>query len=153
MNRMTKKNLGMLGVLALGLALGTVGCDDSDGDGNGNNGSKSFSCDDITRGTCFEVESGDAARVMELVNGEAIADDVTVILSAGTYEFDSELTLPSGKKGFAILGQGREKTTLDFSAASGGNGVLGITMDDIWLQGFTVIDSAKDGIRVEDSDG
>lgn len=154
-----KTNRVLLSVLALGLAVGAAACnDDDEKTSNGNTDaidtgfeSVSFSCDDFEDQDCVEIEGGDAQALLDYVNGEA-DDNHVIILGEGTYELDDELTLP-GSTGLALLGQGRTKTYLDFSGASNGNGVHGIGTHKIWLQGFTVSDTAIDGIKIEDADG
>lgn len=161
MNFMSKKNFGLLGVLALGIAVGTAACGDTKEDPDFVPGddfidtgfvSERFSCADFEGKTCVEIPGGDAAALLAHVN-EHTENDQIIILGKGTYKFDSELTLPGNAKGLALLGQGRGRTVLDFADSSNGNGVHGQGTDNIWLQGFTVIDTAIDGIKIEDADG
>lgn len=143
---MMKKKLGLLGALALGVAVGTAGCSDDDG-----NGFSEESCAGVET-PCYEIAAGDVEAFLTRVNTPE--EDMTVILDEGTYMFDGEVSLPLNTKGLSILGQGRDKTTLDFSGDQGnGNGILAIGATDILVQGFTVIDSTKDGIKIEDSQG
>lgn len=140
---MMKKKLGILSVLVLGVAVGTAGCSDDDSEFNAAN------CRDV-EGPCYEIKGGDTAALLERVNTPE--KNVTIVLGEGTYMFDAEMTLPVGMDGLSLIGQGRLNTTLDFSGDSGnGNGILAMGIDDILVQGFTVIDSTKDGIKIEDS--
>lgn len=141
---MMKKKLGLLSVLALGLAMGTAGCSDDD------DGFSAENCKGV-EGPCYQIKGGDVDALLERVNTPE--ENMTIVLGQGTYMLDSEITLEAGMDGLSLLGQGRLKTTLDFSGDQGnGNGISGIGVDDILVQGFTVIDSTKDGIRIEDSD-
>ncbi|HEY0195083.1 MAG TPA: parallel beta-helix domain-containing protein, partial [Kofleriaceae bacterium] len=127
--------------VTLGLA---TGC----GDNNGNSG---LDCSKVT-GTCMEVPAGADAMLQTAVN--SLADNTTIILGSGTFQMTNQLTIRN--KGIHLVGQGIDgdgATVLDFgSTTTQGNGV-DVVGDGFLVQDLVVLDAAKDGIRVEDSDG
>jgi parallel beta-helix repeat protein len=107
------------------------------------------SCEQVTGGHCIEIHGGDAAGLQTAAN--SIDASTTVVLGLGTFKLTNQLTIRT--KGAHIIGQGIDRTTLDFSTATAqGNGV-DVIGDDFLIQDLTVIDAAKDGIRVEASTG
>ncbi|MCA9636716.1 MAG: right-handed parallel beta-helix repeat-containing protein [Myxococcales bacterium] len=76
------------------------------------------------------------------------AEGATVCLGAGTFHFNTEVTIT--KTGVTLRGAGATETILDFSMQDlGANGVL-ITADDVIIEHLQVLDSAGDGIRAND---
>lgn len=107
------------------------------------------SCAQVTSGTCVEVQGGDAAALQTAAN--SIDASTTLVLGLGTFAMTNQLTIRT--KGAHLIGQGIDKTTLDFSTATAqGNGV-DVIGDDFLIQDLTVSNAAKDGIRVEASTG
>lgn len=139
--------LRVLGVFAFGVAASACGDKAND--------FPTTTCAKVAAANCVEIASGDVAALKDLINGD-VSDDTTIVLGAGTYLLDQQLTLPS-KKGVSLIGQGMDETTLDFgpmkAAGTQGNGVFASGSDSILVQDFTVIDAVKDGIRIESSDG
>jgi parallel beta-helix repeat protein len=135
--------LGVRLVLGLGLVL-AAGCGDNDGDA-------AFavnSCKTVT-GTCMQITSGDDTALQTAAN--SIGASTTLVLGAGTFKMTNQLTLRTA--GAHVIGQGIDKTTLDFgSTTTQGNGVDAIG-DDFVIQDVTVLDAPKDGIRVEATNG
>jgi parallel beta-helix repeat protein len=136
-------------VLGAGLATGLAGCGDN---GNNNPNGDAFAvnnCKAVTTGTCMEIASTDSAALLTAAN--TITDNTTLVLGAGTFQMTNQLTLRN--KGVHLIGQGIDKTTLNFGATTTqGNGV-DVVGDGFLLQDVTVLDAGKDGIRVEDTKG
>lgn len=106
------------------------------------------SCRDV-EGACVEVDPNDPdASLLEVVN--TLVSGTTIVLGAGTFALDNQVTL-RGADDIAMIGQGMDATTLDFSAmAVQANGVDAIAQG-IVVQDFQIVDAKKDGLRIEDS--
>ncbi|MBC7974697.1 MAG: right-handed parallel beta-helix repeat-containing protein [Myxococcales bacterium] len=141
--------------LLLGAGL-LVACGDNGGNGDDGPGPDAAppkfatnSCSKLMAARCMEIASGDAGALATAAN--SIEADTTIVLDAGTYPMTNQLTFRT--KGVHLVGQGIDKTTLDFGdviAQSNGVDVIG---DDFLIQDLTVLDAKKDGIRVEQSSG
>ncbi len=106
------------------------------------------SCADVTT-TCVQVAGGDAAALQTTVN--SIGAGTTIILGAGTFEMTNALTIRTA--GTHLIGQGIDKTTLDYGSSTAQVNGVDVVGDDFLVQDLTVTDAPKDGIRVEASDG
>jgi parallel beta-helix repeat protein len=125
--------LALAGLGALG-AGGLAGCGD-DGPDIGN----------LEGCTTILEPQGDAAATTEAVQAALIAaqDGDTVCFAKGTYEIEAQLSLSTS--GVKLLGL--EESVLDFKKQEvGANGIL-ITGNRVTVEGFTVLDTAGDGIR------
>jgi len=71
-------------------------------------------------------------------------------LPEGTFSLSRSLTLDKVKN-VTIRGKGREKTILSFKGQKDGAEGLRITADGIVMEGFTVMDSKGDAIKVQDA--
>ena len=99
---------------------------------------------------CVQIAAGDADSLQEKSN--LLVDGQTIVLAEGTWSMDNQVTFRSAD-GVSLIGQGMDLTILDFAAEKvQTNGVDAIS-DGFLIQGLTVIDAKKDGIRVEDSEG
>lgn len=107
------------------------------------------SCEDIA-GDCHQFEAGQESMVLDQVN--ELEDDTTIILGAGTFAFDNAVIL-RGADGITLLGQGMDRTVLDFGqgASTQFNGV-DVVGDRFRIEDMTLLDAPKDALRVEDSD-
>jgi len=131
--------------LALVLALAAAGCPTA---GDDDDSVPAEPCDAYAA-PCTYVDADDG-DLLDVVN--SLTDGTTVLLSAGTFAMDNEVTI-NGVSGISLIGAGMDETTLDFSGMTvQGNGVFAVG-DDFLIQDLTVTDSPKDGIRVEDSAG
>ena len=99
---------------------------------------------------CVEVLAADNDGLFEAVN--LLEDGITIVLGAGTWTLDNQVTL-RGANQVSLLGQGMDLTTLDFSEEEVQTNGIDVIGNDFLLQGLTVLDAKKDGVRVEDSDG
>ena len=133
-----------LGASSLAAALLAAGC----GDG----GTAKFpatDCSKVAAGRCVEIAGGDSAALQTQVN--SIDAATTIVLGAGTFKLTNQLTIRTA--GAHLIGQGIDKTTLDFGGSTvQGNGV-DVIGNDFLIQDLTVLDAPKDGIRVEASSG
>ena len=138
---MLKPTHALFAVLAVGLA----GCGD-------NFPEPPFvvtSCGKISTAHCVQIPAGDGAALQTAAN--TIDANTTIVLDTGVYKLNNQLTLRTN--GVHLIGQGIERTTIDFgSATTQGNGVDAIG-NDFLIQDLTVLDAKKDGIRVESSTG
>jgi parallel beta-helix repeat protein len=106
-------------------------------------------CTRATTANCLEIHGGDSAGLLTAAN--SIEAGTTIVLGLGTFKMTNQLTLRTA--GAHLIGQGIDKTTLDFGATTTqGNGVDAIG-NDFLIQDLTVLDAPKDGIRVEASTG
>lgn len=121
-----------------------------DDTGTDDTGTETDPCDDYDD-PCVFVDPTDAeADLLEVVN--SLEDNHTVLLGAGTFELNNEVSI-SGVSGISVIGAGMDETLLDFASMTiQGNGVFAVG-DNFLISGLTVANSKKDGIRVEDSDG
>lgn len=73
-------------------------------------------------------------------------------IPAGTFEFDRPLSL-DGIPNITIRGAGKEATVLSFRYQKTGAEGLRITADSVTLEGFTVLDTKGDAIKLQDCNG
>ncbi len=76
----------------------------------------------------------------------------TVLLPKGQFEFDRPLSL-EGVANVTLLGAGMDQTIFSFKGQKTGAEGLRITADQVVLEGFTVVDSKGDAIKLIDCDG
>jgi len=99
---------------------------------------------------CVEILAGDNDGLFEISN--LLVDGQTIVLGAGEWQLDNQVTF-RGASGVSLIGQGMELTILDFAAEEVQTNGIDAIGDELLLQGMTVRDAKKDGVRVEDSDG
>jgi len=108
------------------------------------------SCSKVTATHCTEILGGDADALQSAIN--SMDASTTLVLGSGTFALTNQLLIRTA--GAHIIGQGIDITTLDFgpvtAQVSAGVDAVG---DDFLIQDLTVLDSPKDGIRVEASKG
>lgn len=93
------------------------------------------------------------AEVFQVVNDFGFLDDGgTVEIPRGCYQLNTELTL-SGRKNITIKGAGIDKTFLDFSQSSTGEGISVINSENVIISDLQVSEAAKNAIKVTDTDG
>jgi parallel beta-helix repeat protein len=97
-----------------------------------------------------QVDAGDSLALLEAAN--LLEDNMTIVLAEGTWALDNQVTFRDAA-GISLIGQGMDLTVLDFTDQKvQSNGVDAIS-DGFLIQGLTVLNAKKDGVRVEDSDG
>jgi parallel beta-helix repeat protein len=131
---------------------GTDGADGSDGADGTSDVDPDFpttSCADYAE-PCVEVTPGDVEQLLQTVN--LLEDGLTIVLGAGTWILDNQVTL-RGASGVSLVGQGMDETVLDFAEEEVQSNGIDVIGDAFLVQGLTVKDAKKDGVRVEDSDG
>lgn len=120
--------------------------------GCGDGGTSKFPTTDCSKAAaahCVEIQGGDSAALQTEAN--SIDAATTIVLGTGTFKLTNQLTIRTA--GVHLIGQGIDKTTLDFGGATAqGNGV-DVVGNDFLIQDLTVLDAPKDGIRVEASTG
>ena len=108
-------------------------------------------CDNQTvRTNCVEIPAGDVQALLDAVN--SLEDDTAIVLAEGTYTLDNQVAVRS-VEGISLLGQGIDNTILDFSTTKIQVNGVDIVGDDMHVEGFTINEAPKDGLRIEDSDG
>lgn len=132
------------------LLAGLAGCKASHGDKDGEPPSTGITCADVDRANCVEIAGGDTIALQDTVN--TLEDDSAIVLGEGTFTFDNALTI-RGADGVTLIGQGIDVTTLDFAAVETQTNGIDVVGDDIRLEGLTVADAKKDGVRIEDAKG
>jgi parallel beta-helix repeat protein len=123
--------------------------DDTDTDTEEMEGFTTISCADYSD-PCVQIAAGDTEGLLEAAN--LLAEGQTIILAEGTWLMDNQVTLRNAS-GVSVIGQGMDLTTLDFSEEKVQSNGIDAISDGFLVQGLTVIDAKKDGIRVEDSEG
>lgn len=109
------------------------------------------SCKQAVTENCVEIPGGDSAALVALVN--ELKPNTTIILGEGRFMFNNEVSI-NDVAGISLIGQGIDRTTLDFGPMTAqGNGIYAGSTDKILVQDFTVIDSVKDGIKIENAKG
>jgi parallel beta-helix repeat protein len=106
------------------------------------------SCAGITT-ACVEVNGGDVTGLQNEAN--SITTGTTIVLGLGTFPMTNALTIRTA--GVHLIGQGIDKTTLDYATATAQINGVDVQGNGFLIQDLTVVDSPKDGIRVEASDG
>jgi parallel beta-helix repeat protein len=97
---------------------------------------------------CVEIKN-DPAMLLTVAN--SLEDGTTVVLGKGTFAMTNGVTIRNS--GIHLIGQGIDLTTLDFGATTTQVNGVDVIGDDFLVQDLTVLDSPKDGIRVEASNG
>ena len=75
----------------------------------------------------------------------------TIFLREGTYSFTDGLSL--NQSHVTILGEGMDKTILDFSSQKSGAQGLLVSSDEVILKDFAIINAVGDGIKVVNANG
>ena len=105
-------------------------------------------CDGLG-GTCLEFAEGEEDALLDAVN--ELEDDSTIVLGAGRFAFDNALILRLAD-GITLLGQGMDRTTLDFGGGATQFNGLDVIGDRFTVADLTILDAPKDALRIEDSD-
>jgi parallel beta-helix repeat protein len=135
--------------LALAAALAAVSTLAGCGDNQEASQFPTTDCTKVITDQCFEVRGGDSAMLQTAIN--SIDTPATVVLGVGRFAMTNQLTIRTPRT--HLVGQGIDRTTLDFGPTTTQvNGVDAIS-DDFLIQDLTVLDAPKDGIRVEASTG
>lgn len=142
------------------IALAWVGCT-GDGDPTdnttpptGDSGTETtegpVTCKSVERTNCVEIAAGDSAALQDAVN--SLEDDTAIVLAEGTYLLDNQVTV-RGATGVTLIGQGIDETILDFSPQKTQANGVDMLGNDMHIEGLTINESRKDGLRIEESDG
>jgi parallel beta-helix repeat protein len=99
-------------------------------------------------GTCLEFTEEQETDLLDALN--ALGDGTTIVLGAGTFDLDNALTI-RGANGVTLTGQGIDVTILDFSTQTTQSNGVDVVGDDFSISHVTIVDSKKDGLRIEDS--
>jgi len=112
-------------------------------------GFANHSCNEIET-ECVQIAGGDTQALLDATN--ALEPGTTLILGAGTFALENGITIRNAD-GTHLIGQGIDQTTLDFGPATAQVNGVDVIGDDFLIQDLTVLDSPKDGVRVEASKG
>ena len=127
---------------------GDEGGDDGTTDDTGTDDTWAVTCADVTRSTCLELEAGDATALLDAAN--LLESDSALVLGPGTWELANALTIRS-VSGITIIGQGMGVTVLDLGTNVNQTNGVDVIADDFHIEGLTILDAPKDGLRIEDS--
>lgn len=139
MSRARRSLVGMVGFTGLVAA----SC------GGGKPGFDAYDCGDATTTNCVEVSGGDTGALLAAVNSGS--GDTTIVLGAGLFTLTNAVTIRADD--IHLVGQGIDQTILDFGDATTQINGVDVIGDRFLVQDVTVLDTPKDGIRVEASDG
>lgn len=145
--------LGLLSVLALGLA----GCSDDGGDsgsgGSGGSGGGDPGCPEVDNTGCgITISPADSASATYDRVQAALQDaesDSTVCLCPGEYPLDRELSLNKLNVSIKGLGASRSDVLLNFAPQTSGDDGLYVTSDGFTIENLAVRNSPGNGIVVD----
>jgi parallel beta-helix repeat protein len=112
--------------------------------------SSTITCKKVDRTTCVEIEDGDVQALQDAAN--SLDDDSAIVLAEGTFELNNAVTF-RGASAVTFIGQGAGVTVLDFGSNANQTNGVDVIADDFHIEGLTILDAPKDGLRIEDSDG
>ncbi len=107
-------------------------------------------CASLGAAPCQEIAGGDVNALLTAANSVP-AGGTTLVLGEGRFAMTNSLAIRSA--GVHLIGQGIDRTTLDFAPTTAQVNGVDVQGNDFLIQDLTVIDSPKDGIRVESSTG
>ncbi len=122
-----------------------------DGDGGADSGAEQpepVTCDDVERSNCVFITAGDSQGLLDAAN--LLEDDSAIVLDEGTWSLSNAVTIRS-VAGITLIGQGMGRTVLDFGAVANQLNGVDVIADDFHIEGLTILDAPKDGLRIEDS--
>ena len=99
-------------------------------------------------GRCVQFEAHELDALLDTLN--TLESNTTIILGAGVFRLENALTIRSATD-ITLTGQGIDVTTIDFAmqpAQANGVDVIG---DRFSISELSIVDSKKDGLRIEDS--
>jgi parallel beta-helix repeat protein len=112
--------------------------------GSSSSGSSAPACD--APSPCVAVAASDGEQKVQ----EAFAtakEGQTIILGEGRFKLSNTLALASNR--VTVKGAGRGKTILDFSGQKAGSeGLFAEGVKDLLLEGFTIVDTKGNGVKV-----
>lgn len=117
--------------------------------GGGTSEFSNQSCAGVTSAHCVQVGGGDVQALLDVTN--ALQADTTIVLGRGTFAMTNGVNIRTN--GIHLVGQGIDETVLDFGATTAQVNGVDVIGDGFLVQDITVLDSPKDGIRVEASNG
>jgi parallel beta-helix repeat protein len=141
--------LSSLTLAALCAALVACGSDDDGGDDGTAANFPVNRCATIDSPHCQEIPPGDVDALLNAAN--SIEPGTTLVLGEGTFTMTNGLSIRTA--GAHLVGQGIDRTTLDFGMTTTQVNGIDVIGNDFLVQDLTVKDSPKDGIRVEASKG
>ena len=140
-------NTPLLPLLSLLVAC-TNGDKAADSGGTDSGGEASITCADVDRTNCVLIEAGDSQGLLDAAN--LLEDDSAIVLAEGTWTLDNAVTFRS-VTGITLIGQGMGRSVLDFGGVANQVNGVDVVVDDFHIEGLTILDAAKDGLRIEDS--
>lgn len=105
-------------------------------------------CADVDRSNCVLIEAGDSQGLLDAAN--LLEDDSAIVLAEGTWTLDNAVTIRS-VTGITLIGQGMGRSILDFGGVANQVNGVDVIADDFHIEGLTILDAPKDGLRIEDS--
>ncbi len=144
-----------LRTFTLGAALlcAPLGCSDDGGadaqDTTGGGAYPARNCSKFAK-PCVLIAASDAAALQTAT--QLASDGTTIVLAAGTYALDNQVTLRKAKN-VTLIGQGLDVTTISFLAQKVQANGVDVIGDGFRIEDLTIADAKKDALRVEDSKG
>lgn len=126
-------------------AVGFAGCGGDSVDPN----FATNNCGNATTAHCIQFSADNPQALLDATN--SLQPDTTLVLGRGTFTLLNSVTVRTD--GIHIVGQGIDETTLDFGDAVQQFNGIDVISDGFLVQDLTVLDSPKDAMRVEASNG
>lgn len=105
-----------------------------------------------TTGACVVIGAGPTAQDDLLTALIEAGEGDTIYLGAGTYEFDTPMSL-NGADGVTLRGAGMDRTVVSFAGqTSGAQGIL-VLANDFTIENLTLQDAPADLLKIEGADG
>ena len=109
----------------------------------------------------MSVPDTEAPRIVDIAADGQFADSLLaalitaktgdeIVMPAGTFQFTDGLSLDA--ENVTLRGAGEDQTILDFSGQTGAGEGLLVTAANVTLEGFTIRDTAGDGIKSKGAD-
>ncbi len=97
-------------------------------------------------------DGDDITTALLAVINDAGTDEV-IILPKGTFKVNKSVAISSSQNGLTLVGHGIDQTKLDFIDSPNDDGIKVNTVNNIVLRDFSVYEAAKNGIKVDQSNG
>ncbi len=103
--------------------------------------------------TIVPGEDGDDITTALLAVINDAGTNEVIVLPKGTFKVNKSVAISSAQNGLTLVGHGIDQTKLDFIDSPNDDGIKVNTVNNIVLRDFSVYEAAKNGIKVDQSNG